>query len=59
MYGLDDAVIAVATFVALGYFASAYLAIHYGAGKTWAALNTQGQLGALNEACSLLQKFEW
>lgn len=48
-YGLDDAVIGVATLVSLGHTASGYAALMAGLGRPWSKILVEEDLAALNQ----------
>ncbi|CZT22712.1 uncharacterized protein RCC_08417 [Ramularia collo-cygni] len=49
-YGLDDAVIGVATLVSLGHTASGYAALMAGLGRPWSKILAEEDLARLNQA---------
>lgn len=54
LYGIDDAVIAAATTVCVGHFATGYVMLAYGAGKPWHYMRTESDLRVLDNVCSLV-----
>lgn len=47
-FGVDDAVIAVATLLTFGHTAVDYVALSAGLGKSWRGLEDEGKLKSLN-----------
>lgn len=50
-YGVDDAVIVVATCAMFSQFASVYVALDHGAGKPWQYIDTGHDVGAFIQVC--------
>jgi hypothetical protein len=52
IYGIDDLVVAAATFSTLGFFAANYVALEHGAGKPWHYIEAAHDVASFNRVRS-------
>jgi hypothetical protein len=55
IYGVDDVVVAAATLTTMGFFATNYVALNYGAGKPWDNIDAAEDLVRFNQVCLFSQ----